>query len=439
MGPHVLFVTQTAHPWGGVEEWLASTAEALERSGWRVTVGLARGSAFHLPERYLAIHPYRETVDVDGTGGTRELRIRVLEHSIRAVAPDVVVPVNIGEVLEATRRLRRTGNRVRCLYPMHGLWGCQFQDARDYRDVLDFAVAANRLAVKALMELSGVETRRASYAPYGCPAPVRGFQGRADRQCLRVGFAGRLVEDQKCASVLAETLETLHSRRVSFRCEIAGTGNAEPSLRTRLARLEEAGEVVFLGYLPRASLYESFYPGLDVFLITSDWETGPIVAWEAMLHGAAIVSTRYLGAALERALVDGETALLAPVGDAKGLAAAVERLANEDTLRDRIAAGGRRLAEGRYSVNASAVGWLDAFEKVLGLPPSEEALHSPVVRLVGRLERAFGPAMAGTLRRISGRRPPTDGPGAEWPHTLGEWPGGEAAFREELMKLEQGQ
>jgi glycosyltransferase involved in cell wall biosynthesis len=433
---HVLFVTQTAHPWGGVEEWLASTAGALVRSGWRVTVGLARGAAFHLPERYLAIHPYLETVEVDGTGGTRELRIRALERSIRAVAPDVVVPVNIAEVLEAARRLRRGGSRIRCVYPMHALLGCQFHDIAEYRDVVDHSSAASRLAVKALAELSGMDKVRVTYAPYATPAPVKGRQRHVDRECLRIGFAGRLAEEQKCVSVLAETLQTLHTRGVGFRCEIAGSGPAESALVARLAPFVQDGAVLFLGYRPREALYESFYPGIDVFLVTSDWETGPIVAWEAMRHGAAVVSTRYLGCAAEASLVDGQTALLAPVGDAVGLARAVERLSNDEALRIRIAEAGRRVADERYCQNASEAAWVDAFEEVLGHPPITLPLREPDIRPSGRLERAFGSTVARLLRRFAGRVPPAGDAGSEWPHTLSEWPGGELAFREELKRLE---
>ena len=40
MKPSVLFVTQTAHVWGGVEAWLEYLSNALADRGWKVTVGL---------------------------------------------------------------------------------------------------------------------------------------------------------------------------------------------------------------------------------------------------------------------------------------------------------------------------------------------------------------------------------------------------------------
>jgi glycosyltransferase involved in cell wall biosynthesis len=60
-------------------------------------------------------------------------------------------------------------------------------------------------------------------------------------------------------------------------------------------------------------------------------------------------------------LSDGESALLAPTGDAGALAAALVRVAREPALRERLRAGGRRVAEG-YTWDASAAAHERAYE-----------------------------------------------------------------------------
>jgi glycosyltransferase involved in cell wall biosynthesis len=81
-----------------------------------------------------------------------------------------------------------------------------------------------------------------------------------------------------------------------------------------------------------------FYNRSRIFLFTSQYEGFGLPAAEAMACGAAVVSTRSGG--VEDFIRDHETALLAPVGDAAGLAAAVEELLLDDELRCRLAVAG---------------------------------------------------------------------------------------------------
>jgi glycosyltransferase involved in cell wall biosynthesis len=62
-------------------------------------------------------------------------------------------------------------------------------------------------------------------------------------------------------------------------------------------------------------------------------------------------------------LVDGESALLVPPGDAQALAAALRRLASDDALRARISAGG--LAAYRRHASEDVLGrrWLSILER----------------------------------------------------------------------------
>jgi glycosyltransferase involved in cell wall biosynthesis len=82
----------------------------------------------------------------------------------------------------------------------------------------------------------------------------------------------------------------------------------------------------------------AFYNRSRIFLFTSQYEGFGLPAAEAMACGAAVVSTRSGG--VEDFLRDHETGLLAPVGDATALAAAVEELLADDELRRRLATSG---------------------------------------------------------------------------------------------------
>jgi glycosyltransferase involved in cell wall biosynthesis len=434
---HALLVTQTAHCWGGVEVWLSSTVKALLDAEWAVTMGLVRGARFHIPEGYPRPSGGKfDVVEIDGRGGTSALRLRAITKVVRKVRPDVVAPVNIGEVLGAVRFLRREQAALRVLYPVHGLLGCQFLDARRNRDVIDLAVTPSRLAARALSTISGIEPSRARWAPAGCPIPEGGRVRDRSPRPLRLAWIGRLTDVHKRVSDAASVLEQLAAKKVECVCDIIGDGEAAPVLRRRLAPLIRAGRVSFLGHVSREMLYGSVYPSLDVLVITSECETGPLVAWEALLHGVAVVSTKYVGALTEGALVDGETALLREIGDVEGLADCVARLALDRDLAARLGDAGRELVLARYTEELAGKAWLTAFEDVLDRPRSGEHREEVTPRPAGRLDRVLGGAAGGLVRRAIGRVPTHSEPGAEWPHTVSVWPGGEDIFRRELALME---
>jgi glycogen synthase len=120
-------------------------------------------------------------------------------------------------------------------------------------------------------------------------------------------------------------------------------GDAE---RERLAgiaaELGVAGRVRF-GSLEREQLPDR-YRAADVMVFPSVWaEPFGLVPVEAMACGTPVVATGVGGSA--EFLTDGENCLLVPPGDPEELAAAIERLAGDPELRDRLVAGGLRTAE----------------------------------------------------------------------------------------------
>src|SRR5690606_14723887 len=152
---------------------------------------------------------------------------------------------------------------------------------------------------------------------------------------------------QKRVRDLPRLVDELERRSVPFELLIAGAGPEQEWLRRNLDGAAP-GRVRFLGNVPRAELNERFYGRIDAVLITSSWETGPIVAWEAMAAGVPILASRYVGSGLEGGLQDGVNSLMFPVGDMAAAADCVER-ALDRRVRETIARGGFDLVRRRYS------------------------------------------------------------------------------------------
>ena len=96
----ILFVAPSAYPLGGVQTWLDYLLPGLDALGWESTLGLTAGE-FHDVDRYVKAHPGPRYISIRNPTGSREGRIRALEESIRAVAPDMVVSANIPDCFAA--------------------------------------------------------------------------------------------------------------------------------------------------------------------------------------------------------------------------------------------------------------------------------------------------------------------------------------------------
>jgi hypothetical protein len=227
-----------------------------------------------------------------------------------------------------------------------------------------------------------------------------------------------LIQDQKRILDLPAVCQELDRRGLPYHLDIVGSGTEEPQLRQELQTQVAAGRVVFHGFCSAEQLYQRIYPGLTALVLLSDWETGPIVAWEAMRHGATVVTTNYRGLTMEGLLVADVNSLVSPVGDAEALAANVARLASDPALIMRLRSEAYRTAQERCSIEASVQGWHEAFLACLnshiamGMPAARPALPA------GRLDRLFGNRLAETIRAMLGRGIHHGNSGGEWPHSL---------------------
>lgn len=101
----------------------------------------------------------------------------------------------------------------------------------------------------------------------------------------------------------------------------------------------------------------------DLFLQASDSESFGLAALEAQACGVPVVSTRVGG--VPEVIVDGETGLLAPAGDADALAAAALSLLDGRARWEQVSAAARRSAVSRFG-RAAAVDLYEAcYRRVL--------------------------------------------------------------------------
>jgi glycosyltransferase involved in cell wall biosynthesis len=182
---------------------------------------------------------------------------------------------------------------------------------------------------------------------------------------LVIGSIGRLNAQKGHGHLLVAAAPVLLSH-FQARVLIVGDGDLMPALQAQAAALGIAERVVFAGH--RADI-PAVLAAIDVLCISSTYEGTPLVLFEAMAAGKAIVSTAVDGC--REVLADGVTGLLVPAQDANALAAALDRVLADGSLRIALSAAAR-LASARYDI-AGCVSQIEALYDELAATQSRTA------------------------------------------------------------------
>ncbi len=167
---------------------------------------------------------------------------------------------------------------------------------------------------------------------------MRGALGMGSRFTFL--YVGRLAAE-KCVEDVIEAFRLAgeYLPRGMIHLVVAGTGPREPEIRA-----SAPPAVDFLGYLDRRSRLPDLYANCDAFLFASVTETLGLVLLEAMASGLPVIAAPAGG--VRDHLRDGVNGLAYPEGDVGAMARAMVRLAGDWALRQRLARGARKTAEG---------------------------------------------------------------------------------------------
>jgi glycosyltransferase involved in cell wall biosynthesis len=418
----VLVLAPSAYLLGGVQDWLATLVPGLRAGGLEVTVAVPDGD-HHRHGPYAQAYPALEAQALTNPSGSAEGRIRAIAALLERLNPQLVLGVNLVDLYPAVQQSRRRGRfHGRVVMTLHALQTEYFDDLRRHGAGIDAVIATNRLACRLASERGGIDPARVLYAHYGVPVPPWKAPSGDPAVTLRLAWVGRLEQAQKRVHDLPPLLTALQALGIDVQLSIAGDGEERPALETSLAPWVAGGKVRLLGHVDQCRLAEEIFGHHHALVITSAWETGPIVAWQAMASGMAVVRSRYVGAGLDGALEHDATALLFPCGDGAAAAAQLARL-RQPALLERLSRAGHALVAGRYSQGASLEAWRRALGQVLALAPLRGIPPEPSPAPAGRLDRWLGRRRGEDLRRLLGQRFRHRSAGSEWPHSSGEGDG----------------
>jgi glycosyltransferase involved in cell wall biosynthesis len=192
-----------------------------------------------------------------------------------------------------------------------------------------------------------------------CPQPP-------DREKNLVLFVGYLHYG-KGVDILLRAFKEVRKDVPSSRLLIAGNGPAEEELRALYRKLNLGEAVRFLGEVPEDRIPELYRRSSFVVLPSIIYENSPLIIYEAMAFGRAVVGTRIGG--IPELVEDGETGFLFERNDISDLVSKIVTLLKNDALTERLGAAGRKRAETEFTIEKHLDSILDLYDSARGTVP----------------------------------------------------------------------
>lgn len=177
---------------------------------------------------------------------------------------------------------------------------------------------------------------------------------------LVVGMAAQFIP-RKGHAVLLEALPGVIRAVPETRVLLFGRGPEEEAVQRTVAAAGLGEHVHMLGF--RDDLAE-LLPCLDLLVHPALMEGLGVTLLEAGAAGVPVVASRAGG--IPETMVEGETGLLVPPGDAGALTRALVELLQDPERRQRMGEAARRFIERERSVDAMVEGNLAVYRQVLG-------------------------------------------------------------------------
>jgi glycosyltransferase involved in cell wall biosynthesis len=234
------------------------------------------------------------------------------------------------------------------------------------------------------------------YLPFGIPFPKR--IRRASPGPLRLIFSGRVENTQKGVLDLPGIDERLRQLGADATWTIVGDGPEAPALRKLWP---ESARVRYLGALDHLRAVDTLADH-DVFVLPTKTEGLPVALIEAMGAGLVPVVSD-IPSGVPDVVTDGETGLLAPIGDVNGFAEKIARLVRDRGLLERLSTAAVRTVHERFDVHERTEAYQALYARYAELyrpHPESDLLQygsrldrpwipNPIVRLIRTARRSL--------------------------------------------------
>jgi glycosyltransferase involved in cell wall biosynthesis len=253
---------------------------------------------------------------------------------------------------------------------LHGDFDYYYDLADRHQNVVDAFVVYSRAMLEKLRQRLPRRHDSIFYLPYGVPIPDRAR--RHQRGPLHVLFAGRFENGQKGVLDLPKIDRLLRQDGVEAVWTLIGAGPDEARLREEW---RDGRTVRWLGHHTNADV-RAMLLDHDVFVLPTRAEGLPVALLEAAAAGVVPVVS-HLPGGIPEIVAPGTTGYCPEVGDVRGFADAIARLARDRDQLESCSRAVRALVAERFDIRACAARYQDLYgrwRELRRLRPSRVAM-----------------------------------------------------------------
>lgn len=364
----ILAVTTTGS-WGGAENVVAQTTAHLHRLGYRVRLAILSdgdGTLFNIAQDDIGL----DTVSFHAAKRS-PWRAMELLPMLDEEPPGLIIAHLFHSYMTA-RVLGRMMRRIPVISVLHSSGQGRWRTLLDKLTLglTEYYITVSDDGAKYAREALGVPGRKLRIIPAGIDIERLRYPSVSREEMRKsFGFApGDFVvgcvarfHPVKDHETLLGAFKILRQRIPQAKLLLAGKGDELPKIRASAQDKGLLGDVVFAGF--RRDLPE-LYAAMDAACLTSLSEGTPTTMLEAMAAGLPIAATSAPG--ISALLRHRENALLAPVGDAAGIAAALEAIATQPELAGSLTALAAQEVAAKYSLERFLGQYRELVEDIIG-------------------------------------------------------------------------
>jgi glycosyltransferase involved in cell wall biosynthesis len=240
-------------------------------------------------------------------------------------------------------------------------------DAQDYYGAMasDVTIVPSQWLKRIIAREYRIPERQMTVVPYGMDTDA--FRKRMEEPVAISAPPGKKVlvcparlNKEKGHEHLLHALARLKQERTDWVCWVIGDGGLREDLTKLCGRLRLQRQVTFFGHRDDIP---ALLKQADLFVLPSILDNLPYAVMEAQVAGKPVVATQAGG--IPEMVLHGETGLLSPVGDTEALYRNLQRLLDDDLLRQNLGQRAREWGQKQWSLQTMTKRILEVYDHVL--------------------------------------------------------------------------
>jgi glycosyltransferase involved in cell wall biosynthesis len=340
MPKHIIFFN-TNVAWGGGEKWHFEMALALKERSYQVSLitGLNSELAIKAREHGLTVHSFK----IKNLSFLNPIKLIQLSKVFFSIRPncvilnstaDVKICAPLAKLAGVDKVIYRRGLPKPLKNNLINKLIFNFVDLFIANSVeISHSISKNLPYLKSKIRViyNGVHINNQKYSP-----------NFLQHKVLTLGNLGRLVA-QKGQFHLLKIAHILKRRNIKFQLLIAGKGKLEAILLNQVKELNLEEEVRLLGYQQS----EEFFPMIDIFVFSSEYEGSANALIEALQHQKPAIAFDL--SSNSEVIISGKTGYLVKPYDYEDFADKIILLSSPDGAYSKMVKSGQMLLENKFN------------------------------------------------------------------------------------------